>query len=146
MRSPCCLCVYIFPLTNFWMSEPVFMKLGMCITTPELISTAYFINPFHQSVWLYVYPLIVATQRLSKNVTVAMNTHATIEELVDASFSMRSVSYQVNKEISSSQNLLLINALKNETPLKSQHSFWLPMYIFNMKCTMLLLHTFGGII
>jgi hypothetical protein len=62
----------------------------------EPISTAYFINPSHQSVCLYVYPLIVARQRLGKNVTAATNTHATIEELLDASFSIRSVSYQRN--------------------------------------------------
>jgi hypothetical protein len=41
---------------------------------------------------LYVYPPIVARQRLGKNVTAATNTHATIE-LLDA-FYMRSVSYQ----------------------------------------------------
>jgi hypothetical protein len=39
-------------------------------------------------------PTIVARQRLSKHVTAETNTHATIEELLDASFSMRSVSYQ----------------------------------------------------
>jgi hypothetical protein len=32
------------------------MKLGMDIMAPEPISTAYFINPSHQSVCLYVYP------------------------------------------------------------------------------------------
>jgi hypothetical protein len=53
---------------------------------PEPISTAYFINSSHQSLYLYVYPLIVAKQRLGKNVTAATNTHATIEELLDASF------------------------------------------------------------
>jgi hypothetical protein len=41
-----------------------------------------------------VYPLIVAGKRLGKNVTAATNTHATIGELLEASFSMRSVSYQ----------------------------------------------------
>jgi hypothetical protein len=40
-----------------------------------------------------VYPIIVARQRLGKNVTVATNTQATIEELLDASLSMLSVSY-----------------------------------------------------
>jgi hypothetical protein len=35
------------------------------------------------------------TQMLSKHVPAAMNTHATIEELLDALFSMRFVSYQV---------------------------------------------------
>jgi hypothetical protein len=37
------------------MPEPIFMKPGMHIMAPEPISTAYFINPSHQSVCLYVY-------------------------------------------------------------------------------------------
>jgi hypothetical protein len=41
-----------------------------------------------------VSPLIVARQRLGKNVTAETNTHATIEELLHASFSMRHASYQ----------------------------------------------------
>jgi hypothetical protein len=61
---------------------------------PESISAAYFINPSHQSVCLYENPLIVASQRLAENVTEATNVHATIEELLDVPFSMRSVSYQ----------------------------------------------------
>jgi hypothetical protein len=39
-------------------------------------------------------PLIVAKQRLDRNVTAVTNTHATIEELLDASFSMWPVWYQ----------------------------------------------------
>jgi hypothetical protein len=39
-------------------------------------------------------PSIVARQRLGRNVTAVTNTHTTIEELFDASFSVRSVSYQ----------------------------------------------------
>jgi hypothetical protein len=38
--------------------------------------------------------LIVARQRLVRNVTAVTNTHAIIEELLDASFSMWPVSYQ----------------------------------------------------
>jgi hypothetical protein len=38
--------------------------------------------------------LIVATQRLDRNVIAARNTHATIEEMLDASFTMWPVSYQ----------------------------------------------------
>jgi hypothetical protein len=38
--------------------------------------------------------LIVARQRLSRNVTAITNTHATIEELLDVSFSMWPVYYQ----------------------------------------------------
>jgi hypothetical protein len=48
------------------MAEPIFMKLGMYIMAPEPISTAYFINPSHQSVCLYVSPPIVARQRKGK--------------------------------------------------------------------------------
>jgi hypothetical protein len=90
------------------MAEPILMKLGMYvyIMVPELISMAYFINPSHQSVCLYVYPpsaarqelgknpSIVAKQRLGKNFTAATNAHAITEELLDASFYMQSVSYQ----------------------------------------------------
>jgi hypothetical protein len=68
------------------MAEPIFMKLGMYvyINAPEPISTVYFINLSPTA----------ARQGLGKNVTAATNTHATIEELLDASFFMRSVSYQ----------------------------------------------------
>jgi hypothetical protein len=38
-------------------------------------------------------PLIVARQQLGRNVTAVKNTHAAIEELLDASFSMWPVSY-----------------------------------------------------
>jgi hypothetical protein len=48
------------------MPESVFMKLGMYIMAPEPISTAYFI-------------LIVARQRIGKNVTTETNTHGIIE-------------------------------------------------------------------
>jgi hypothetical protein len=66
----------------------------MYITASEPTSTEYFINPSHQTLRLYMYSPTVARQRLSKNVAMATNAHATIEELLDASFSMLSVSYQ----------------------------------------------------
>jgi hypothetical protein len=53
------VCVYV-PHIKFWMPELIFMKLGMYAMAPEPILTAYFINPAHQSVCLYVYPPIVA--------------------------------------------------------------------------------------
>jgi hypothetical protein len=40
----------------------------MYTVAPEPNSTAYSINPSHQSVCLYVYPHIVARQRLGKHV------------------------------------------------------------------------------
>jgi hypothetical protein len=39
-------------------------------------------------------PLMVAWQRLGRNVTAVTNTYVTIEELLDAPFSMWPVSYQ----------------------------------------------------
>jgi hypothetical protein len=53
-----------------------------------------------------VFPPIVARQRLGRNVTAVPNIHATIEELLDAPFSMWSVSYQKKQAISFSQNFL----------------------------------------
>jgi hypothetical protein len=75
MQSPCCLCVCesSTPI-NFWMPEPVFMKIYMHIMAPEPITKAYFINPSHQSLCLYVYPTFVARQRLGKQFPTATNT------------------------------------------------------------------------
>jgi hypothetical protein len=42
-----------------------------------------------------VFPFIAARQRLGKQIPKLTNTHATVEELLDAVFSMRSVSYQI---------------------------------------------------
>jgi hypothetical protein len=60
MRSRCCLyvCVAVYPLLIVAMQ-----RLGKN-------------------------PLIVARQRLGRNVTAVTNTHATTEELLDASFSV----------------------------------------------------------
>jgi hypothetical protein len=95
MRSRCCLCAFKSPQPiNFRMCEPIFMKLRMYIMAPEPNSTAYYIIPSHQPLCLYVYHSLVARQRLGKNFTTATNTQATIEELLDASFPMKSVTYQ----------------------------------------------------
>jgi hypothetical protein len=70
------------------------MKLSTFIIAPEPISTAYFVNPSHQSVCIYV-PPIVAKQRLGKKRYCGNKYTCKIEELLDMSFSMRSVSYQI---------------------------------------------------
>jgi hypothetical protein len=62
--------------------------MSLYIMAPEPISTVYFINPSHQSTCMFH----VTRQRLGKNVTAATNTHAM--ELLDASFSMRSATYE----------------------------------------------------
>jgi hypothetical protein len=56
--------------------------------------------------WLGKNPPVVGRQRLGRNVTAVTNTHATAEELLDASFSMRPVS---------SQNFLLTTVICGET-------------------------------
>jgi hypothetical protein len=71
------VCVSI-PLIRFWMAEPIFLKFDAHIMAPEPISMAYFITLSHKSVCLYMYPPLVARQRLSRNVTATKNTHATI--------------------------------------------------------------------
>jgi hypothetical protein len=70
------------------MPEPVVLKPILYVMASEPTSTAHFKNPSHQSVCLYV-----ARKRLGENVTSATNVHATIEELLDTSFYMLSLSY-----------------------------------------------------
>jgi hypothetical protein len=82
----------------------------MYIMAPESISKAFFINPCHQTVFLFVYTTMVARQRLCKNVTAAAHTHET-KELLDASFSVRSALYQT-KVGGSSQNFLFLSLNK----------------------------------
>jgi hypothetical protein len=67
MRSRCCLCVCVY------------------------------VSPIVARERLGKHPLIVARQGLDRDVTAVTNKHATIEEFLDASFSMfpmRSVSYE----------------------------------------------------
>jgi hypothetical protein len=73
------------------MPEPIFLKGGTYFLAPEPIRTTYFINDSHKSVCQHVY---FARKRLHTNINAATDTRATIEELLDASFSMWSVSYQ----------------------------------------------------
>jgi hypothetical protein len=81
------------------MGEPVLMKLCMYVMVFKPISTA--------SLCLYVYLPIVARQRLGTNVTAAENTQVNIVKLLDASFSMRYVSYHEKQANISSKNTLL---------------------------------------
>jgi hypothetical protein len=77
MRSSCCLCVCV------------------CVSLSVVARQRLGKNPLivaRQRVGKN--PAIVAMQRLGRNVTAVTNTHATIEELLDASFSMWPVSYQ----------------------------------------------------
>jgi hypothetical protein len=80
-----CLCIRHI---TFWMTEPIYLKLGICNMAAEPIVMAHFIYLSHQPVCLYVYPpdarqrlgknfLNAPRHRLGENVTAATNTHAT---------------------------------------------------------------------
>jgi hypothetical protein len=72
------------------------MRSRYCLCIPHIVARQ----------WLGKHPFIVARQRLGKNppivarqwlgenITAVTNTHATIEELLDASFLLWPVSYQ----------------------------------------------------
>jgi hypothetical protein len=80
-----CPCIASPPTTSEWLNQSLQNLVLIRYHGTWAHPTGYFINLFHQSVRLYVYPSIVARQQLR-------NTHATIEELWDTSFSMRSAS------------------------------------------------------
>jgi hypothetical protein len=65
----------------------------MYIMEHEPISAVYLINLVNLCVCMCILP-IVARHRLGKNVPAAKDTYATIEELLDVSFHMRSVLYE----------------------------------------------------
>jgi hypothetical protein len=75
------------------------MKLGIYILAPEPISTAYFINLYHQSVCLHVYSAIVARQKRYRGNEYTRNNKRIVGRVVSYAVSV------VSKEINSSQNL-----------------------------------------
>jgi hypothetical protein len=95
------------------------MKPDMHIMASECVSMAYFLNPSHQTVSFYEYSVSLLGHGLVNiplllpghgsvniplsllgharyKVQMAKNTHATIEQLSDASSSMKLVLYQRN--------------------------------------------------
>jgi hypothetical protein len=74
MRSRCCLCVSVYPPI---VARQRIGKNPLIVARQRLGKT----------------PPIVARQRLGRNVTALTNTHATIEELLDASVSIWPASY-----------------------------------------------------
>jgi hypothetical protein len=71
MRSPCCLYVRESVYSPYQPLNALIslMKLGIYIMAPKPISTAYCINPSHQSVCLYVYPLLLPGNRQVRTLT-----------------------------------------------------------------------------
>jgi hypothetical protein len=72
----------------------MFMKFGLYIMSPKPISTAYFMNPSHQSVSLWLFSLSL----LGNGSVKLLLWHTTKEELLDSSFSICPVSYQKKVE------------------------------------------------
>jgi hypothetical protein len=70
------------------------MLLSVCLITPIVARQRLGKSPLIVAMQrLGKNPPIFARQRLGRNVTAVTNTHTTIEELLDASFSMWPVSY-----------------------------------------------------
>jgi hypothetical protein len=112
MGSPCCVSVHPPPhqLLNGWTNlyETLYVYHGTwahqnCIPHKSLPPVCVSVCVARQ--WLSKNPPIIARQRLGKSVTVATNTHTTMEELLDALLSMWSM-YQRKQAIRSSQNFL----------------------------------------
>jgi hypothetical protein len=73
----------------------VFVATGTCIPNRCLAMIISVLHKSLPSVCVYMcIPPIVARQRLGKHVTASTNTHVTIDELLYASFSMRTVLYK----------------------------------------------------
>jgi hypothetical protein len=66
----------------------------MCNMAADLTSAAYFINLSHHSVCLYVYTRVPLLGNGSVDTFLWQQTHATIQELLEASFSVESGSYE----------------------------------------------------
>jgi hypothetical protein len=122
------LCI---PPIKFSMAEPLFMKYWYVYhgTWAHLNGV---LNISFTSVCIYtMYPLTVARQRLRQNppivamqrfgkeVTAATNTKTTIEELLDVSISMRSVSYQGKRRLVLPRTCLYFKIYKDTTRIRS---------------------------
>jgi hypothetical protein len=76
MRSRCCLCVCVC----------VCMCIPLSLLGSGSVNSPYRCSAKHDKNTL--------SQRLGRNVTAVTNTHTTIEELLDVSFSMWPMSYE----------------------------------------------------
>jgi hypothetical protein len=86
------LSVCVFSLLNFWMPEAVFKKLCVYIMAHEPITMAYYIKTSYQSVSMCILLSLLRNGLVSTSPR--QRIHATIEELLEASFPIRSVSYE----------------------------------------------------
>jgi hypothetical protein len=111
MRSLCCVCVRVNPpivaRQRLGKNPPIVAKQRLGKNPPIVARKRLGKNPrIVARQRLDKNPSIIARQRFGRNVTALTNTYATIEELLDASFSVWPVSYRGKQAISSSQNFL----------------------------------------
>jgi hypothetical protein len=83
-----CVCVYIYTLI---VARQRLDKIPLIVARHRLGKNPFIVARQRLSQNL---PIVATRQRFAKNVTTVTNTHATIEELLDASFSMWPVSYR----------------------------------------------------
>jgi hypothetical protein len=88
MRSRCCLCVCVSALLLLG-NNSVKISLSLLGSGSVEIPLSLLSNDSVKK-----NPFTVARRRLGRNFTAVTSTHATTEELLDASFSMWLVSYQ----------------------------------------------------
>jgi hypothetical protein len=84
MRSGCCVCVYILPITT----RQRLGKSPLNVARQRLGKITRIVARQRPG----KNPRIVARQRVGRNVTAVTNTHGTVEELLGAWFSMWPVS------------------------------------------------------
>jgi hypothetical protein len=72
------VCLRISPI-NHWMTQLIYMKLGMYIMALEPISVVYFIDPSHLSV--YTYPLLLLGSGLLK-VSLLLPGNSSVKKLL----------------------------------------------------------------
>jgi hypothetical protein len=94
------------------------MKLGMYIIVLEPISTEYFINPSHQSVYISLSLYIIDRQRISGHVPVLMNTRNNRIIVGDVFFSTVSV---ISKESLCVPIWFLVNGSVNMFPRQQKN-------------------------
>jgi hypothetical protein len=123
MISRCCLCIPLIDDRQRLGKNPLIIarqRLGKnsTIVARQLLGKNPLIAARER---LGKNPLITARQRLGRNVTVVTNTHATIEELLDASFSMWPVSYESRRLVLPRTSFLRLRACSKFTTVTSGH-------------------------
>lgn len=107
----------------------------------ETILTAYFVNPFHQTLCLHVYHPNPTIQRLGETVTAAINTHQTIE-LLDASFPIGTCRIKEYRRLVSLRTsyCLVINTCLNSPiapAIQEENRACYVIYVYYVYCSIL---------